>query len=79
MDKTPEQDATLIEQTNNTDAGAKNPERFDHDSLWKDLIDRFFWHILEMVLPDLYIDADTSKQHSFLDKEFRDILNTADP
>jgi hypothetical protein len=57
----------------------KNPERLDHDGLWKDLIERFFWQMLEMVLPELYKDADTSREHSFLDKEFRDILNTADP
>jgi len=35
--------------------------------------------MLEMVLPELYRDADTNKEHELLDKEFRDILNTADP
>ena len=57
----------------------QNQDRFDHDGLWKDLIDRFFWYLLEMVLPELYKDADTNKNYTFLDKEFRDVLNTADP
>jgi hypothetical protein len=30
-------------------------------------------------LPELYDDADTGTEPRFLDKEFRDILNTADP
>jgi len=53
-------------------------ERFDYDGYWKDLINRFFWNFLEMALPDLYADADTSREHEFLDKEFTDVLNTGD-
>jgi hypothetical protein len=54
-------------------------KRFDHDGLWKDLIARFFYDLLKRVLPELYADADTSVKPRFLEKEFRDILNTADP
>ena len=54
-------------------------ERFDYDGFYKSLISRFFWNFLEMALPDLYADADTSREHEFLDKEFRDVLNTGDP
>jgi predicted transposase YdaD len=57
----------------------KKKERFDSDGLWKDLIERFFYDFLKRALPELYADADTSVKPRFLDKEFRDILNTADP
>jgi len=61
------------------DSMVQTLERFDYDGLWKDMIKRFFWQMLEMVLLELYRDADTNKEPEFLDKEFRDILNTADP
>ena len=54
-------------------------ERFDYDGFYKKLIKRFFWNLLEMALPDLYADADTSGEYEFLDKEFSDVLNTGDP
>jgi hypothetical protein len=54
-------------------------EYFDHDGLWKDLIDRFFYLLLKRAIPELYAAADTSVKQRFLDKEFRDILNTGDP
>ena len=57
----------------------KSYGRFDHDGLWKDLIERFFHCLLKRALPELYKDADLSKKPKFLDKEFRDVLNTADP
>jgi predicted transposase/invertase (TIGR01784 family) len=65
--------------------GMETPEKtdkkknFDHDGFWKDLIARFFYYLLKRALPELYADADTSVKPRFLDKEFRDILNTADP
>ncbi len=65
--------------TENVELQGEKPERIDHDSTWKDLIDRFFYPLLEMALPELYQDTDTTKKHSLLDKEFRDILNTSDP
>ena len=61
------------------DAVIAKPERFDHDDCWKSLIKRFFWEFLEMALPGLYADADTSREAEFLDKEFSDVLNTGDP
>jgi predicted transposase/invertase (TIGR01784 family) len=53
--------------------------RFDYDCFWKDFIERFFYHLLKRALPELYGEADKDTQPRFLDKEFRDILNTADP
>jgi hypothetical protein len=54
-------------------------ERFDADSYWKELIDRFAWPLIQLALPELYEAADTRKKPKPLDKEFRDILNTGDP
>ena len=54
-------------------------QRFDHDGFWKELVDRFFYPLLKRALPELYEDADTSQCPTFLDKEFKDILNTANP
>jgi hypothetical protein len=54
-------------------------ERFDHDGMWKGLVDRFFYSLLLRAIPDLYEDADIEHEPRPLDKEFIDILNTADP
>ena len=54
-------------------------ENLDHDGLWKDFVERFLYQLLERMIPELYKAADTTMKASFLDKEFRDILNTADP
>ncbi|MDR1873709.1 MAG: hypothetical protein LBQ90_01665 [Synergistaceae bacterium] len=59
--------------------GTEETNRFDHDGLWKDLIKRFFYPLLRRALPELYEDADRDVEPRFLDKEFRDVLNTADP
>ena len=42
------------------------------------LIERFFGPFLLRALPELYVDADLSQEPRFLDKEFRDILQTSD-
>jgi hypothetical protein len=57
---------------------AKRQESFDADSYWKELIDRFFWLLLQITLPDLYAAADTSRKPKPLSNEFTDILNTGD-
>jgi hypothetical protein len=65
--------------------GIETPEEmekkknFDHDGFWKDLIERFFYNFLERALPELYEKADRTTAPRFLDKEFRDVLNTSDP
>ena len=41
--------------------------------------ERKFRMSLKRAIPELYERADTSAEPKFLDKEFRDILNTADP
>jgi len=53
-------------------------EHFDYDGFWKDLIERFFGPFLARALPELYADADLSQEPKFLDKEFRDLLQTSD-
>ena len=53
-------------------------EYFDYDGFWKDLIERFFGPFLSRTLPELYADADLSQEPRFLDKEFRDLLQTSD-
>ena len=65
--------------------GMETPEEmekkknFDHDGFWKDLIERFFYSLLKRVLPELYERADRETAPRFLDKEFRDVLNTSNP
>ncbi len=49
---------------------------FDHDRLWKDIIERFFHPFLKRALPELAYDADPNREPRFLDKEFRDLLQT---
>ncbi|MDR2179885.1 MAG: hypothetical protein LBP21_06230 [Synergistaceae bacterium] len=75
-------------RANKTDAqpkGMKKPggsakkKNFDSDGFWKDLIERFFYNLLKRAMPELYEKADRSVPPRFLDKEFRDILNTGDP
>jgi hypothetical protein len=68
----PDQDAEAADSP-------EKKERFDADSSWKDLIDRFFYPLLKRAMPELYAEADLRKKHRALDKEFTDILNTADP
>ena len=53
-------------------------EHFDYDGFWKDLIERFFGPFLSRALPELHADADLSQDPRFLDKEFRDLLQTSD-
>jgi hypothetical protein len=62
-----------------TPDSANKKKNFDSDGFWKDLIERFFYHLLKRALPELYEKADRTVPPRFLDKEFRDILNTADP
>jgi len=54
----------------------KKQENYDYDSFWKDLVKRFFPSLLKRALPELYKKADIKQEPRFLDKEFRDILNT---
>jgi predicted transposase YdaD len=59
--------------------GEDDKARFSHDSFWKDLMAEYFYPLLRRALPELYGDADIRKKPRFLDKEFTDILKTADP
>ena len=53
-------------------------DRFDFDSFWKDLIERFWRELLKSLLPTLYAVADLTKEPMFLDKELRDVLHISD-
>ena len=39
--------------------------RRDEDSLWKDIVERFFYPMLERAIPTLYADADTDTSPRF--------------
>ena len=43
----------------------------DNDSAWKDIIERFFYDMLERAMPDLYQDADRAIKPRFMDKELK--------
>ena len=72
----------MTDSTNaNSGTGEYNSENrgnVDYDGFWKDLIERFCYQLLKRAVPELYEKADISKKPSFLDKEFRDVINTAD-
>ncbi len=53
-------------------------KHFDHDGWWKDLISRFFYWFLARAIPSLARDMDRKKAPVFLDKERRDVLQSAD-
>jgi predicted transposase/invertase (TIGR01784 family) len=62
-----------------TSVSSDKKKRFDYDGFWKDLIAKFFYYLLKRALPELYEKADRTIAPRFLDKEFTDVLNTADP
>jgi hypothetical protein len=73
-------DAQPSEMATPKKRGKKSKKKnFDYDGFWKDLIDKFFYYLLQRVLPELYEAADKEIKPRVLDKEFRDVLNTADP
>jgi hypothetical protein len=61
------------------ESASKSEGRVDNDAMWKDLIKKFLPYLLKRAIPELYAEIDVSSEPKFLDKEFRDILNTADP
>jgi hypothetical protein len=65
-------------KTGKIDEEIKEIERFSGDSFWKDLMKEYFYALLKRALPELYADADTKAEPVFLDKEFTDVLKTAD-
>lgn len=46
-------------------------DRRDDDSLWKDIVERFFYPMLKRAIPTLYADAETKTLPRFLDKELK--------
>ena len=59
------------EEPQNTTQKRAAKTRRDEDSLWKDIVERFFYSMLERAIPTLYTDADTDTQPRFLDKELK--------
>ena len=46
----------------------------DHDTHWKELIEKLFWNTLAFFLPKIYAIADQSKGVEFLDKELHKLI-----
>ncbi len=46
----------------------------DHDTHWKELIERLFWKTMAFFLPKIYAIADQSKGVEFLDKELHKLI-----
>ena len=55
----------------------KESERRSDDNLWKDIVQRFFYQMLQRAIPALYEDADREKEPRFLDKELRKVAYAA--
>jgi hypothetical protein len=73
-------DATSPENLNTSHkSGGSGKARFSHDSFWKDLVGDYFYPLLKRALPGLYKEADVSVRPRPLDKEFTDVLKTANP
>ena len=51
--------------------GELDVERRNDDSLWKGLIEYFFYTMLEVTIPSLFEDADRKVAPTFLDKELK--------
>ena len=51
--------------------GELDVERRNDDSLWKGLIEYFFYTMLEVAIPSLFEDADREVAPTFLDKELK--------
>jgi hypothetical protein len=72
-------DETGVVNAETSEGSSDKKENFDYDGYWKDLINRFLYPLLKRALPELYEKVDITKEPRFLDKEFRDILNTGKP
>jgi len=46
----------------------------DHDTHWKELIEKLFWNTMAFFLPKIYAIADQSKGVEFLDKELHKLI-----
>ena len=53
--------------------GPGEAKRRDEDSMWKDVVQRFFYPMLKRAIPALYDDADREREPKFLDKELRKV------
>jgi hypothetical protein len=51
--------------------------KHDHDSPWKEALERFFPELLALLFPAIHAEIDWSKGVQFLDKEFQQIVREA--
>jgi len=64
----------LICVLNYDNKNMKKPLYPDHDTHWKELIEKLFWKTLAFFLPKIYAIADQSKGVEFLDKELHKLI-----
>lgn len=56
---------------------ANSTDRDDHDSPWKEALERYFEAFLALLFPAIHAEIDWSRGHRFLDKEFQQIVRDA--
>jgi hypothetical protein len=56
---------------------SSNSPKSDHDSPWKEALERFFPEFLALLFPAIHAEIDWSKGVQFLDKEFQQIVREA--
>ena len=59
-----------------TQSSSDSPKS-DHDSPWKEALERFFPEFLALLFPAIHAEIDWSKGVQFLDKEFQQIVREA--
>ncbi len=50
----------------------------DFDSLWKEILERYFTNFLDFFFPVAHADIDWSRGYTFLDKELQQVTRDAD-
>ncbi|MDZ7750170.1 MAG: DUF4351 domain-containing protein [Gammaproteobacteria bacterium] len=50
----------------------------DHDSPWKEALERYFPEFLALLFPEVHAGNDWSRGHSFLDKELQQVVRDAE-
>ena len=50
----------------------------DHDSPWKEALERYFPEFLALLFPEVHAGVDWSRGHSFLDKELQQVVRDAE-
>ncbi|WP_373508847.1 hypothetical protein [Thiocapsa sp.] len=56
---------------------ADSTDRDDHDSPWKEALEKYFEAFLALLFPAIHAEIDWSRGHRFLDKELQQIVRDA--